>query len=123
MERLRIEARASMVILSGGPDAELPPETEESEAGAVVVPGPEAIFVSGRVEFDAPTLIRIGDAAEVGDLVLAYTGEIATPDRTFQILDTELEVLGQVQVPTDQTSLSIYVTDLQEPDEILVVLR
>jgi hypothetical protein len=41
---VEIEARETIFILDGGADAELP-----SGAGAVVVAGPEAIFVAGRV--------------------------------------------------------------------------
>ena len=123
MDRMSLEVRASMILLAGDEDAELPPEPDDEEVH-VVLPGPEAIYVSGRVEFDAATLIRIADraTADVGDLTHAYSGELATPDRRLQILSTDFDVLGQVDVPTTSTLVSIYLTDLVEPDEILVAL-
>lgn len=128
MERLRIEVNASMVIIAGDEDAELPPDPDDTDdangAGpSAVVAGPEAIFVSGRVQYDAPTLIRVGDRDEAADLTLAYTGNLATPDGRLQILNMDFDVLGEVGVPAGPTSLSIYLSDLVEPDEILVVVQ
>lgn len=103
MERLRIKVNASMILVAG----------------------PEAIwlFVSGRVEHEAPTVIRVGDHDETDSRVLAYTGELSTPDERLQILDMDFDVLGEVHVRAGLTSLSIYLNDLIEPDEILVALR
>lgn len=106
-----------MFTIEGDPDAELP-----DGEGGVVLAGPEAIFVAGRVEADAPTTFRIGTSADAGDLVLAYAGEVATPNRVLRVVNTDEELLAQVDVPTTSTPVSIYLTDLIEPDEILVAL-
>lgn len=130
MERLRIKINASMVLVAGDGGAELPPEPDDAEGTnrsvlSAVVAGPEAIFVSGCVEYEAPTLIRVGDHDETGGetdgLALAYTGELATDGR-LQILNVDFDVLGEVQVRAGLTSLSIYLNDLVEPDEILIAL-
>lgn len=127
MERLRIKVNASMVLIAGDVGASLPPEPDDAEGTnrsvpSAVVAGPEAIFVSGRVEYEAPTLIRIGDHDETDGLVLAYTGELATPDGRLQILNMDFDVLGEVQVSAGLTSLSIYLNDLVEPDEVVIAL-
>jgi hypothetical protein len=86
-----------MFILDGGVDAELPGGSK-----GPVIAGPEAIFVAGRVAADAPTLVRIGSPGSEGELVRAHAGDLATPDRVLRI--------------------EIFLTDLQEPDEIFVAL-
>lgn len=120
-----------MVLVAGDGAAELPPEPDDAEGTnrsvlSAVVAGPGAIFISGRVEYEAPTLIRIGDHGETGGetdgLVLAYAGELATPDGRLQILNVDFNVLGEVQVRAGLTSLSIYLNDLVEPSEILIAL-
>lgn len=111
-----------MILIAGDWDVELPEDPAEGGVH-VVVAGPEAIYVSGRVQYDAPTLIRIGDETEsTEDLTRAYEGVIATPDRRLQIMDMETEVLGEVPVAADQTRISVFLSDLREPDEILLVL-
>lgn len=131
MERLRIKVDASMVLVAGSDGAELPPEPDDVEGTnrsvpSAVVAGPEAIFVSGRGDDEAPALIRIGDHDETdgepAGLTLAYAGALATPDGRLQIRDTDSDILGEVQVPAGLTSLSIYLNDLVEPDEILIAL-
>lgn len=117
MDQVRLEVRASMFTIEGDPDAELP-----DGPGGVVLAGPEAIFVAGRVAADAPTMLRIGTSADAGDLVLAYAGEVATPNGVLRVVNTEEDLLAQVDVPTPSTRVAIYLTNLVEPDEILVAL-
>lgn len=85
-----------------------------------MLPGPEAVFVAGRVEGDAPTLICMGPPGRQDDLILAYAGELATPARVLRIVTVDQEVLGEVGVQDDVTQIKIFVTDLEEPDEIHV---
>lgn len=118
MNPFNTEVHQSMFIVDGGPDAELPPGTR-----VPVLAGPEAIFVAGRIEFDAPTVFRMGPTGGERDLVHAYTGEIATPQRALRVVTIDGEVLGQVSVPQTQTRVSIYVTDFDEPDEIYVAVE
>lgn len=127
MERLRIKVDGSMVLVAGHGGAQLPPEPDDAEGTnrstpSAVVAGPEAIFVSGRVEHEAPTLIRIGDHDEADGLELAYTGVLATPEGRLQILDMDFHLLGEVDAPAGVTSLSIYLDDIVEPGEILIAL-
>lgn len=117
MDQLRLEVNESMIVVDGGPDAELPPGS-----GGPVLAGPEAIFVAGRVEFDAPTVIRVGTADGAGDLVLAYSGALATPQGRLRVVNIDQDVLGEVKAPVGQTTVAVYVSDLDEPDEILVAM-
>ena len=115
MADVQVRARESMFILDGGVDAQLP-----AGSGGPVLAGPEAIFVAGRVAADAPTLVRIGSFADHAELVAAFAGEIATPDRVLRLLNVTGDVLAQVPVDGEVTPVEIYVTDLDEPDEIVV---
>lgn len=117
MADVEIRINESMFVLDGGPDAELP-----AGSGGPILAGPEAIFVAGRVAADAPTLVRIGAPDQPGHLVKAYTGELATPDNTLRLLNVDGEVLAQIEVPGRTTPLEIYLTDLEEPDEIYVAV-
>lgn len=110
-----------MILLAGDSDAELPPEPDDDMAH-VVVAGSSAVFVAGRVQYDAPTLIRVGEAEGTERLTLAHTGVLATPDHRLQIIDMDLETLGEIPVRAEATPIEIYVSDLSEPDEILVVV-
>ena len=110
-------AHESMFILDGGLDAELP-----AGAGGPILAGPEAIFIGGRVAADASTLVRIGSSGDQGDLVTAYTGDLATPDRVLRVLNVMGDVLAEVPVNDTITPLEIYLTDLEEPDEIFVAV-
>ena len=104
-----------MFILDGGLDAELP-----SGSGGPILAGPEAIFVAGRVAADAPTRVRIGQPGTEGDLVEAYEGELKTPERTLRLLNVMGDVLAEVPVQDAVTRIRIYLTDLEEPDEVFV---
>jgi hypothetical protein len=106
-----------MFVLDGGLDAELPDASD-----GPVLAGPEAIFVAGRVAADAPTLVRIGAPGNQGDLVLAYAGDLATPDHILRARNVLGDVLAEVHVEGEVTLIQIYLTDLDEPDEIFVAL-
>lgn len=116
---VQIQARETMFILDGGDGAELP-----SGSGGPVLAGPEAIFVAGRVAADAPTLVRIGigSLGQQGDLVCAYAGELATPDRVVRLLNVTGDALAEVPVKNEVTLVEIFLTDVDEPDEIFVAL-
>lgn len=118
METLRIVAHQSMFILDGGPEADLPPGS-----GGPVLAGPEAIFVAGRIEFDAPTTLRVGEPGGHGDLLHAYSGGLATPHRILRVVSVEQEVLGEVSVPAEHSTVSIFLSDFEEPDEIFVAVE
>ena len=117
MTGVEISARESIFILDGGADAELP-----AGSGGPVLAGPQAIFVAGRVAPDAPTIVRIGSRRDQGELVAAYAGHLATPDRLLRLLNVGGDVLAQVPVDCQVTPIEIYVSDLDEPDEISVAL-
>lgn len=106
-----------MFILDGGADAELP-----SGPAAPVLAGPEAVFVAGRVAADAATLVRIGSRGQQGDLVRAYAGDLATPERVLRLVNLTGDVLAEVAVKEEVTPIEIFLTDLDEPDEIFVAL-
>jgi hypothetical protein len=106
-----------MFILDGGVDAELPGGSK-----GPVIAGPEAIFVAGRVAADAPTLVRIGSPGSEGELVRAHAGDLATPDRVLRLVNVTGDVLAEVRVDQEVTPIEIFLTDLQEPDEIFVAL-
>ena len=84
--------------------------------------GPEAIFVAGRVAADAPTIVRFGSRRDQDQLVAAYAGRLATPDRLLRLVNVGGDVLAQVPVDCKFTTIEIYVSDLDEPDEIVVAL-
>lgn len=116
MSELALNVHESMVILDGGRDAELP-----DGSGGPILPGPEAVFIGGRVDVDAHTSIRIGDwGTPPGDLVLAYEGAVETPTNSLRLVDIDGGELASVPVRNLQTPIRIYLTDLQEPDEILI---
>ena len=117
MSDVQIQARETMFILDGGVGAELP-----SGSGAPVLAGPEAIFVAGRVAADAPTLVRIGSPGRQGDLVRAYAGDLATPGRVLRLVNVTGDVLAEVRVDAEVTPVEIFLTDLDELDEIFVAL-
>ena len=106
-----------MIVLDGGPDAKVP-----SGSGGPILAGPEAIFVAGRVAADAPTRIRIGAPGSAGELVEAFTGTLATPNRVVRLATVTGDVLVEVIVPARSTALTIFLSDLEEPDEIYVAL-
>lgn len=114
---IELRAAESMFVLDGGPEAELP-----SGSGGPILAGPEAIFVAGRVAADASTLVRIGSPGTEGQLVKAYAGDLATPHRTLRLLNINGSVLAEVEVRGSVTPLEIYLTDLDEPDEIFVAI-
>jgi hypothetical protein len=114
---VRIQARETMFVLDGGADAELP-----SGSGAPIVACPEAIFVAGRVAADAATLVRIGSRGGQRDLVRAYAGDLATPERVLRLVNVTGDVLVEVPVTTKVTPVEIFLTDFDEPDEIFVAL-
>lgn len=66
------------------------------------------------------TLFRVGDPGGQGNLILAHTGAIATPGRVLRILNFSHDVLAEIEVTGLRTSIAIYLTDLDEPDEIFV---
>jgi len=115
VDEARLTVRESMVIVDGGEHAELP-----GGSGGPVLAGDEAIFVAGRVAADAPTLIRIGDEVATDGLVLAYSGSIRTSDGILRIASIEGHELVSVPVPTARTTVRIFLTNLQEPDEIAI---
>jgi hypothetical protein len=117
MDALRFSVHESMFILDGGPAAQLP-----RGSGGPVLAGPEAVFVAGRVESDAPTLFRIGQPGGEAGLILAHSGSLATPRCRLRVVSVAQEVLGEVSVPGPRTSILIYMTDLDEPDEIFVCI-
>ena len=104
-----------MFILDGGPDSELP-----TGSGGPVLAGRGAIFVAGRVAADASTVVRIGTSVGHGDLVLAYEGDLETPDSELRLLNILGDVLAVVSVCSPVTRITIYLSDLAEPDEVLV---
>ena len=108
-----------MFILDGGLDSQLP-----SGSGGPVLAGPEAIYVAGRVAADAPTLVKIrsGKPDSATELVRAYAGDLATPDRVLRLLDVTGNVLAEVSVNETVTPIEIFLTDLDEPDEIFISL-
>lgn len=114
----RISAHESLFIVDGGRDAELPQGSIEP-----VLAGPEAIVMAGRVACDAPTLFRVASRDSRGDLLLAYSGVLSTPSLILRVVTAEQYVLGEVPVAGKRTAISIFVTDLEEPDEILVALE
>lgn len=118
MDDLRIEVHESMVVLDGGLDAELP-----EGSGGPVLAGPEAVFVAGRVAADAPTVIRLEHPGDEGDLVLAYEGEIETPERRLRVANVLGDLLGEVMVASVRSRIQIHLSDFDEPDEILVVVQ
>lgn len=118
MTALQLQVCASMLILDGGPDAALP-----VGSGGPILAGTEAIFIAGRVESDASTKVRIGIPGEEGQLLHAYTGQLLTPLRQLRVVSVEGESFGEVTVPDPVTSVSIYLTDFEEPDEIFVAVN
>lgn len=106
-----------MVILDGGPDALLP-----DGSGGPVLAGDEAIFIAGRVAADAPTLIRLGDTGESNALLLAYSGRLATPLGLVRITSVMGNVLATAAVVTPEAAVSVYLSDFDEPDEILICI-
>jgi hypothetical protein len=114
---VQIQARESMFIFDGGLDAELP-----AGSGGPVVAGPKAIFVAGRVAADAPTALRIGSPGGQGELVRAYVGDLATPERVLRLVTVTGHVLAEVPVTGEVISVEIFLSDLDEPDEIFVAL-
>ncbi len=48
--------------------------------------------------------------------------ELATPDRVLRLVSVEGDVLAEVPVEDEVTAVAIYLTDLDEPDEIFVAL-
>jgi hypothetical protein len=64
MDPFRVEAFESMFIVDGGPEASLPPGS-----GGPILAGPEAIFIAGRIGFDAPTVVRVGADGGQGELL------------------------------------------------------
>lgn len=115
---IQISVYESMFIVDGGSGAALP-----AGAGGPILAGPEAVFIAGRVEYDAPTLFRVGSDGGQGDLIMAHSGVLATPHRTLRVVNVEQEVLGEVTVSGVQTLISVYLTDFDEPDEIFVQIH
>lgn len=107
-----------MFVLDGGHEAELP-----LGSGGPVLAGPEAIFIAGRVAADAETRVRLGTARTERDLVEAYDGELVTPDRILRLLNVMGDVLAAVPVRDTVTRIRIYLTDMEEPDEIVVAVE
>jgi hypothetical protein len=118
VKEVMVNARETMFVLDGGPDAHLP-----QESGGPVVAGPQAIFVAGRVSADSTTLVRIGPSETPSQLVKAYEGDLETPHRTLRLLNVTGEVILAVQVHDVVTRVRIYLTDLEEPDEIFVAVE
>lgn len=115
---LTVECHETVVILDGGPDAAI----AQGDSWPVVA-GPESILIAGRIAADSPTIVRIGEEGRKSDFVLAYQGRLATPRRELRLVSAELgNVLGMVEVPDEVTELQIFLTDLDEPDEIYVEL-
>ena len=117
MTDVEIHARETIFVLDGGSDAALP----RGSAMPVLV-GPEAVFVAGRVAADAPTLVRIGPPRLRDDLVRAYVGALATPQRVLRVVTVTGDVLAEVSVGDEITRIEIFLSDLEEPDEIHVAL-
>ena len=118
MAEVALKVRESILILDGGPDAELPPGS-----GGPILAGPEAIFVGVRVDVDAETSVRL---TEIGTppagLVEAYRGTLQTPDRVVRLVNVTGDVLAEVPVRNEQTPVVIFLSDLEEPDEVVVSL-
>lgn len=117
MSELELAARESMFVLDGGDEAHLP-----DGSGGPVLAGPEAVFVAGRVAADAPTHLRIGRDRDHAELVLAYRGVLATPSRRLRVVNVMGDELGEVEVAGNSTEIEIFLSDLDEPDEIYVAL-
>lgn len=66
--------------------------------------------------------MRIGSSGSQGELVRAYAGDLASPDRVLRLVNVAGEVLAEVSVYEEITPIEIFLTDLIEPDEIFVAL-
>lgn len=108
-----------MLILDGGPDAELPPGS-----GGPVLAGSEAIFIGARVDADAETSVRLtqGTGSRPGQLVEAYSGVLETPERVVRLVNVTGDVLADLPVPAERTHVVIYLSDLEEPDQVVVAV-
>lgn len=106
-----------MFVLDGGEEATLP-----DGSGGPVLAGPEAVFVAGRVASDAPTHLRVGRDRDHAELVLAYRGLLATPNRRLRVVNVMGDELGEVEVAGVSTEIEVYLSDLDEPDEIYVAV-
>lgn len=109
--------REQAVIIDGGPGAELPDRSAPPLAA-----GPQAVIVMGRVPADAPTTIRVDTQADRAPLIEAYDGTLETPDGYIRIVSVLDEVFASVPVRGERTRIRIFLTDLDEPDEIHFVL-
>jgi hypothetical protein len=116
VDDVALNVRESMLIVDGGPDSELP-----RGSGGPVLAGPEAIFVAGRVDVDADTSVRLTQLGTAWPgLIEAYRGTLETPDRVVRLVNVSGDVLAELAVPTERTSVVVFVSDLDEPDEVVV---
>jgi hypothetical protein len=114
---LELTAHESMFIIDGGVEARLP-----EGSGGPVLAGPEAIFIAGRVAADAATHLWMGADLEHGSLILAYTGTLTTPKLQVRITNVNGDELGVLDVDCHATCVEVYLSDLEEPDEICVIV-
>lgn len=72
---------------------------------------------------DAPTLVQIGRPGGEGTLTLAFDGELDTPNHAIRLVNVIGDVLGEVDVPATKTRIQVFLSNLQEPDEIYIALH
>lgn len=110
----------SMFVLDGHDQAHLP----DSAPGPIVA-GPEAVVVFGRVSADAPTAFEMRSAvgADRGALIPAYLGLIDTPDLELRVSTAHGHVLGTIPTTAVVSHIEVLLTDLHEPDKILVLIQ
>jgi hypothetical protein len=115
----RVVPPHSLILISELGRGEVP----DSMNGSLIAATASCIAVGCRSEVEGETEITLGSISEVGlSTPASFSGILATPRKSVALQTIFNESIIEFAVPSEQTLVSIWVNDANEPDEIIVGL-
>ena len=110
----------SLILIMDYVFGEIPVAMNENDA--LVSSSASCIAVGTLAEFDGETTITLANVAQdfVG-LENVFRGVLNTPSKQLSICNVKNEMLLFLSDLTERTNVQVFVNDLSEPDQILVM--
>lgn len=117
-ESIAIRPPNSLILIMDYVFGEIPVAIND----ALVSSSASCIAVGTLAEFDGETTITLANVAQdfVG-LENVFRGVLSTPSKQLSICNVKNEMLLFLSDLTERTNVQVFVNDLSEPDQILVM--
>jgi hypothetical protein len=90
--------------------------------GALIASTPSCIAVGCMSESNGETEVTLGTMQEVPHEILAFEGELETPNCTVAVWTVRRETVLEAPVPHASTRVRIWVNHPSEPNKVFVAL-